>query len=331
MKKLVDQLEGAGVRAIALYGGRIVVSEFGGRILGLLPDGETNLFWVNPDTVAQIDQWRRGEGWSNLGGERVWLSPEIDVNVPDPERMMESYAVPPAMDPGQFALREAPGGISLVNELELTWQRTRQRLAFEVERIIRPLENSPVDLSGGVSFTGYELTSKLTSRAPLESARPGLWNLIQVPGGGSVRTSVRPGANPVSVINEARWTIEDRLLTTEGRTKTSFKWSLHASDAGGRFLYHRDLGDGRASLVVRDFPVGEDRDYSDCPCHTPEDTGHMCQVYVDDGGLGGFAELEFHTPALAAGVRESLESSCTALGFTGPADAVRDLCVSLAD
>ena len=333
MTQLISNLAAAGLPVASLGNERILVSEFGGRILGLLPDGETNLFWVNPATLLRgsVSEWRAGRGWSNLGGERAWISPEIDTNVPDPARFAASYAVPAALDPGAYTLRREADGLVLAQEFSLRWLRTSQTITLALERAIRVVDTPPFSVPAGVSFAGYSLRSRLTTRVPLGVARPAVWNLIQIPGGGTVIAKVRAGAHPVAFINAAQWTSVGHTIRTAARTTISFKWSLRASQCAGRFMYLQPFADGRAGLVVRDFPVAEEAEYADCPCHAPHDTGHMCQVYIDDGGLGGFAELEFHAPSLRHGGRETNETTCSTWGFIGPVEAILDLSETLAE
>ena len=40
--------------------------------------------------------------------------------------------------------------------------------------------------------------------------------------------------------------------------------------------------------------------YADVPCADPDDLGYVQQIYVDDGALGGFGEMEYHGPAAVA-------------------------------
>ncbi len=327
MTQLISSLEAAGLPVASLGNERILVSEFGGRVLGLLPDGKTNLFWINPATLRReaVSEWRAGKGWSNLGGERTWISPEIDTNVADPARFAASYAVPAALDPGAYTLRRDTDHLVLAQEFSLRWLRTGQTVALALERTIRAVDTPPCKIPTGVAFAGYSSVSRLDARSPLGAARPAVWHLIQIPGGGTVIAKIRSGAQPVSFINTAQWRVEGRTIRTDARTATSFKWSLRASQCAGRFMYLQSLADGQAGLVVRDFPVAEEAEYADCPCHAPHDTGHMCQAYIDDGGLGGFAELEIHAPSLQHGVRETNETHCSTWGFIGPTEAIRGL------
>lgn len=326
MKGLAAKLEAAGLRVLIVED-RLLVSPFGGRILGLLPDGETNLYWINPQIFQpeSLVAWRAHQCWSNLGGERAWISPEIDTNLPDPKRFEASYSVPPQIDPGNYTWTEEGGTIVLSQSISLRWLRTGLPIELALQRTIQPIDAPPFAVPAGLACAGYSVVSRLAAQAPLGLARPAVWSLIQVPGGGTAIANVRRGVKPVSFINAASWTAAGATIRTEARTTSSFKWSLRASDSVGRLMYHSVLDDHRASLVVRDFPVTADSDYADCPSHTPSDTGHVCQVYVDDGRQGGFAELESHAPSLRVGVREVDESRCSTWGFIGRAAEIAAL------
>jgi hypothetical protein len=47
-------------------------------------DSESNFYWVNPalSTLASARELFAGAGWQNTGGDRTWLSPEIDLFFP---------------------------------------------------------------------------------------------------------------------------------------------------------------------------------------------------------------------------------------------------------
>ena len=79
-----------------------------------------------------------------------------------------------------------------------------------------------------------------------------------------------------------------------------------------------------ALLVVRTFDVREPSRYADAPCDDLQDTGYVQQVYVDDGALGGFGELEHHSGALEAeGDRVATDFSRT-WAFAGPLSALNE-------
>jgi hypothetical protein len=325
MKELINKLTAVGIPVQSR--GKLLISEFGGRIIGLFPDKETNLLWVNPDAMKQeiVNAWRTGKDWSNIGGNRVWLSPEIDTNVRDPMRMMETYSVPPEVDPGSYRLTVEDDEVYLSQDVTIEWIRLAKQIQLEVERRIIRMDHPNVAISGDTSFAGYQSVSMLRASGSYGTARPGLWDIVQVPRGGRITCLVPPGTHPTPAIGYPEWEEKNGLLQTGTLSQHSFKWSLRASQSQGRLVYLHRIYPHRSTLLVRNFQVGNDEDYADCPCSDPLDTGHMCQVYVDNGDLGDFAELEFHTPFLSPGIRDEIVSKSTLMGFVGPTDEIVEL------
>ncbi|MBN1836135.1 MAG: hypothetical protein JW820_09820, partial [Spirochaetales bacterium] len=85
---------------LAAGAGSIVVSAYGGRIFGPFVGAES-LGWLSP-LFGDPEGFRAAvaAGAWNLGGERLWLAPELRYCVRDRKRFLESYTVQPAMDPG---------------------------------------------------------------------------------------------------------------------------------------------------------------------------------------------------------------------------------------
>jgi hypothetical protein len=66
-------------------GSTAVVLQHGGRILALFtPDTERNFFWTNPalESSTSVGAFYQSNAWHNSGGDRTWLSPEIDFFFP---------------------------------------------------------------------------------------------------------------------------------------------------------------------------------------------------------------------------------------------------------
>jgi hypothetical protein len=62
-------------------GSAALVLPYGGRILGLFaPESERNFFWTNPalDAAETARAYYQRAEWHNSGGDRTWLSPEVD-------------------------------------------------------------------------------------------------------------------------------------------------------------------------------------------------------------------------------------------------------------
>lgn len=79
-------------------------------------------------------------------------------------------------------------------------------------------------------------------------------------------------------------------------------------------------------LVVRTFPVTPAERCSDVPGTLPADdpraAGYVQQLYVDDGALGGFGELEHHSEYLSPDNGYRVTDVCETFAYCGPADAV---------
>jgi hypothetical protein len=83
--------------------------------------------------------------------------------------------------------------------------------------------------------------------------------------------------------------------------KEQHKIGVRASSTIGRMGYIRPLEGERKTLVVRNFLVNPSGEYVDTPWDNRNDSGYAIQCYNDDGNLGSFGEMEYHTPAIGAG------------------------------
>ena len=88
----------------------ILISQRGGRIFGpFLSPGSPSLLWINPAFAEpQAFQAFLNAGEWNLGGERVWIAPEVQYTFQDRNDPWGSYHLPDQMDPGQHLLDHLP-------------------------------------------------------------------------------------------------------------------------------------------------------------------------------------------------------------------------------
>ena len=107
MIKLYDVLREAGHEPVVIRD-KVMVLPFSGRVIGLYP-GDKNIFWVNENllTVEKALKFFDNPGWINIGGDRAWISPEIETHIDDPKKYPESIKVPKKIDPGAYEVREA--------------------------------------------------------------------------------------------------------------------------------------------------------------------------------------------------------------------------------
>ena len=313
-------------------GERLLVLPFGGRVLGLYPRPGLNVLWTNPALCAAgtAGTLLADSGWINSGGVRAWISPEFETHVRDPRRFPETYEVPHAVDPAAYEVLHADQqSVTLATAMTPMFHQSGCRVPLHLERRVSRLDEAGTDVPREVSHAGVAIDSTLAADGDLpDEVRPGLWTLLQLPGGGEFILPIRAGAEPAALIGEPVYTIEKDRLRCRVETDASFKFSLRADDCLGRMAcIHRD-GDHPALVTCR-FPVREQSLYADAPCADLSDTGHVQQVYVDDGGFGGFGELEYHAPALEAGTRETVTDSSEIHAFTGPVEALDDLVESM--
>ena len=332
MEELYETLKQAGQEPVVL-GNKILILPFAGRILGLYPDGETNQFWVN-ESLSDGEAARsffNGEGWLNLGGDRTWISPEMETHTADMEHYPDNIDVPEAVDPGAYSTKEADDkSVTLESSMNVHFHQSMILIKMNLKKQVIMMDDPPVALPEHVNFAGYYLNSLLAVAEPITGQmRPGIWNLIQVPGGGEIFVPVKPGVTPRAFIGAPEFSLAGNLITCRVDTDTNFKFSVKAGHSKGLMVYC-STGNEPASLVVRKFKVEDEALYADYPCLDPEDDGYMTEIYIDDGMYGGFGELEYHSLAIDIGMgEEEVNDSSETWAFSGPAEAIKELCDSI--
>lgn len=323
MKELIRSLRKAQIEPVVL-GDRILCSPFGGRILGLFPDGEHNLFWVADEIYTDSIGFINQNGWRNVGGDRTWLSPELSFHG-DPNSW-QSYSIQETIDPGEYRIvSSADNSVTMLNELKPIYRPTNTCVPLRIEKKIISIDTSPGALPASMQAVGYELLTRISTDVELpEHMQPGIWNILQVPGRGKVIAPTSGHADPRRFIGNPDVDVYDNRIEIEGSTENSFKCGIHINVICGVMMYRKSLVDGRESLVVRTFETDPEGAYSDIPADDPHAFGYIEQFYVDDGGLGGFVELEYHSPSLSIN-RTSLVNRSTVWGFIGEAEDIETI------
>ena len=320
-------LREAGQQPLTLQG-KVLILPFGGRVLAVYPTERVNAFWINPalGSVQSAKALFQDRGWINLGGGRTWIVPEVDTHMTDPKRMAETYFVPRSVDPADYHVvtateREA----TLESEMDVTFQRSGNVAKLKVTRTVSLMDAPPIPIPTTVAFAGYSEQSKLAAIAPLaERVQPGLWLIIQVPRGGQIVLPLRGNGRPRAFIGTPEFVQTDDLIRCEVDTSASFKFSIRADDCLGIMIYLNTRAE-QPFMVAREFAVQKKALYADVPYDDLSETGHMQQVYVDDGGLGGFGELEYHTPAIGRVEGTEVGDKSSVWTFAGPAEVLREI------
>ena len=339
MKRLHDNLACAGKHPISTAfadGSRPLVLPEHGRLIGLYPaDGDTNFLWTNPalDEPASAKAYFSRSGWSNPGGDRTWLAPEMDLFLGDPARPFETYTVPPALDPGNWSLVSTAGAeVVLENRTRIRMLRNGQEMGMRLVKTytpaVNPLQGASAD-GAGVQYAGYTLATVLEIE-PLagNSVRLGIWNLLQLPQPGTMLISTRIPARPHVVFGVPA---AGELTEPPGHVRWNMappgpdtKIGIKANSMTGRAGCIRETGTaGIQDLVVREFSVGDERDYVDALWEPPHETGWAFQACCVRNGAEQFNELEYHAPAAPlSSVRSHSRDESRVWAFRGPAAAV---------
>ncbi len=331
---LYEIAAGAGLqpRALPSASGGLIVSVRGARILGIFLDGVSdNLVWTNPDALGDAERAKRARaaGEWNYGGDRCWLAPEIELHFVNPQRPShKEYAVPPALDPGNYAVRqESAGGLLLHNAGQATNLVSHQVFGFRTTRAIT-LCAPPLD-TPGLSYVGYELSSELEITSPdRPEACYGLWHLMHLPPGGAVHIATRQKPEIVdyfatNVAAYCRHAPDQVVFPITGMQMQ--KLGLRAADVTGLFGYYRPAGGGSATLIVRQAAVFAGATYADYPADQRHRRDIAVQCWSNPGTTPTCGEMEYHSIAATAGsffrTRDVSRTWC----FGGPADRVREI------
>ncbi len=300
----------------------------------MFPEPGLNALWINPALASKENAAAMfGEtGWINSGGIRGWISPEFETHVGDVGRFWDTYAVSPEVDPGAYRLASSDEtSATLEMEMSPRFHHSQGMVPLRLRRTVSMLEAPLESLPAGVSHTGIALESELSANGDLPpGVRPGLWNLVQVSGGGEIVLPLAGESEPTALFGTPAYSTDRGVLTCPVSTDKSFKISLHADESRG-FMAYLNVNGPSPILVTCRFPVLDRSLCADAPYWDLSDDGHVQQVYVDDGRFGGFGELEYHTPALEPGEREEIQDRGEVHAFSGPEAELRKLTETMVD
>ena len=283
-------------------GWQILVSQHGGHVYGpfstAYPEG---IFWY-PQDIADPAALRRiieKRSW-NTGGDRVWISPEIQFNITDRSRFRETLRQPETMDPGYYAMMRRGETVLLHQMLSLpSYNTVEGEMFFDFRRTILaapdPLRHVSEhdDLMDGVSYCGYEQVMDLTARSEQEMFAES-WDLLQIRPEGTLYI---PMYVPVRGTDHYEPAAEMETLVRGGvclkiNGQRRYKIAYPSSALTGRFGYLADADGENTYLVVINYPNNPSCMYAEEPPLRPGDRGYSIHIYNDDGTSGGFAEME---------------------------------------
>jgi hypothetical protein len=344
LAKLIKTLEAIGKPTElheGLDGAKVLILPHGGRILGLFaPRNPENFFWTHPalESVESARAFYASDVWHNSGGDRTWLSPEADIFFPNFPNL-DKYWQPRELDPGNYQVDTTGGSLRLVNRLNLTTSRTKQRVELELTKAVTPAPN-PLRYERGrydpetVEYAGYTLHTSLELMGVdhNNSAQVGLWNLLQLPHNGDLLVPTYGRGVPKVLMGGVApddLLVTDHLIRYRMRAAGEHKIGIRAVETTGRAGYLYPTKD-QFALVMRNFFVNPSGVYVDVPWTDTGDFGYSTQACNVKSGLGSFSELEYHCPAIGAGTgRIRYDDESEVWAFRGPEDSIRAIARSL--
>jgi hypothetical protein len=301
LEQLIEVIEQRKLRYQTLTNpsqGRMIVLEHGARVIGLFPsDDSTNALWVNPDfATLPISSW-------NSGGDRIWLSPEIEFNIPELAQS-HSYEVQRSLDPGYYEFQSYLNHqIILHQTVTINAFSANCEVECQMHKTYQLIPDPMISIatkSLTYDYVGYQQFTELTRRDTGMELAVSLWSLMQVPFSGKAYISTHGLSTFTDFIDDEYHdgvSIDAQGISMEFRGQQRRKISVKSIYASGRIGYLREMDDNHVMLIVRQFEVNPASFYPDVRLTDMQDTGYCVQCYKDDGSLGDFGELEYHSPS----------------------------------
>jgi len=292
---------------------RVLVSEFGGRILGV-DLGFGNLLWVHPELqkVLQQKQW-------NLGGARTWFSPERFYFYRQPEDFTNWFCQP-GLDPAAWQFKQlSQNKIELLSPLRFTNFLTAEVLNGTIRKV--------VELLGSYEESSLlECDIKVHSEAVFDACQSplALWFIVQVPvseeeNPSHVSVPINDKCNPIdhfSSLPEKYLNVSanEVVVTLDG--KNELKVGIRPEDLKDptqQVMKYYYLHDGNQVLLSLHSQTGA-RTQKEC-LDVPRSDVHsttakaVIQVYNSDKRTSGlkYGELEIHSrPAFVENGKKKL-------------------------
>jgi hypothetical protein len=311
---------------------QLIVTQRGGRIFGpFAGDAGESLTWINP-ALASNESFAAfvNAGQWNLGGERVWIAPEVQYNIRDRADFWGSHHVPASMDPGEYRLKATPTQMTLTTTMRLPAYNLAQGTAvLKVEKRIQAVENPlralrQADvLMQGVRWAGYAQVVTLEAAEAITPVSES-WNLTQLNAGGTLFIPCTPGVEVSPYFGDPA---ADALQAADGAFRIhitgqrQYKTGYKAAGMTGSMGYLNPLSADQSMLLVRHFFNNPSATYAEEVPDQPGANGHSVHVYNDGGQFGGNGEMEASGQALGGGTGRTQSTDAFVMNvFLGPTE-----------
>lgn len=280
-----------------------IVPLAGGHFLGpFCHKTGKSLFWLNCDALSTADSLRnfRGNGGWNLGGERLWLSPEIRFGIRNELDYWGSLFVSSDIDPGLYSSATTEGSLELtlvagLDTFNPPMGKVKYKVIRQLTRSPNPLLTIPQtkELTNRVEYIGYSHDARLREiGGGAVAAEP--WSLVQLIPNGEIIFPISECLDyedyyePIDGDYYSAFGNTARIrITGDRRYKIGVRSRCHF----GRVGYVTEFGECQC-LVIRNFYNDPSESYAERPAERPECKGLSLHFYNDGGMFGGFGEME---------------------------------------
>jgi hypothetical protein len=282
-------------------GGHFVFCATGARLLGMFPSKNSwNVLWTHP----QLSQTLQRGLW-NLGGERLWISPERDFFYRNPGAF-EGWYCPAEMDPGNYKLTEKDfqKGLTFQQKIELKNIYKNEVYPLTAARTYQA-EPNPFPDRKNISYCGVKIRDQVETSF-LNPLRIQPWTITQVFTGpactGTVLIPVVRTCQPIhyfSPVPADRLTVLEKYAAYKIDGNAVYKIGITSADVdfsrGARILYLTPSVDGKNWFLIfkcsDDVPRSADKCY-DVARSNPHAPAAAIQSY-NSGYIPGEEQLFF--------------------------------------
>ncbi|MDP2983046.1 MAG: hypothetical protein Q8O92_06940 [Candidatus Latescibacter sp.] len=283
-----------------------------GRVMGVSFDGDNgdNLFWVDKSILDGSYFSAKPPSW-NAGGLRTWLSPEDLFFLPE-DKDAKKWFVPAELDPAPYTVYAQGKGevtLQLTTSIKSNMGKTYNLLLTRRIQLV-PFYTDSVGtvLPKDLKYVGINLFHSMQNLSDgiIGKDMPYicLWSLLQMNPSGTMLIPLAKKADPkrayrdyFNPLGPDRIAIENNIISVKIDGKYRSKIGVNAKAAGPGIAYLKDEGSGQGILFVQLFTVDPKGIYVDKPWGKKSDYGDAIEMYNDDGNMGGFTEMECHSPA----------------------------------
>ena len=321
--------------------GSFIVMEKGARILGpFSKDTGESFSWLNQawKDSKSFTELVNDNAW-NYGGCRIWLGPELEYNIQDVNILWDSYIVPSEIDPGYFQIvQKDETSVLLCSEFTIKAYKSndypKANISKYIQKADNPLRYASLDKKHltSIPFVGYEESIRLELVEAKNSVLMDVWNLLQVNPGGQVIVPCTPGlrvTNYLEPLNSDYMKITPQMASFRIDGQNGYKVGIGASGIFNRVGYLCKHSEGTMSLIVRNFLNIPSSQYADISPNQTDQNGDILQIYNDFGDLGGYGEIECHSPAIGPQGVADVVMYIQTWTYWGPEENILDIATTL--